>query len=254
MSYVNKLFIYVFMIVIIGLIASSHAEDLSNLNPALISQINNYNINNYYSDSGLGSFWGLCCWYEDIDIKNPFKDGKPNYKKYDLLSTLKEGDVVYDPTGFDSLTGHTLIVEGKFKDPVSGEEYIRGIEASGYVSESGVVCKVFRSIIDDSRVDDKSLEFYRLSNGLDKMQRDTVLNFLTKQLGKPYTFNYFYVLSPFPYDVNTREWYCSLFVWAAYRNIGMDIRQTKKGNPTPFVIWPADISRNSKILDRVSKI
>ncbi|MDR3223275.1 MAG: hypothetical protein LBT66_06055 [Methanobrevibacter sp.] len=186
-------------------------------------------------------------WYTDIDINNPFNEGQPNYNKYNLLNALKPGDVIYSPTGFYNTTGHIFILEDVFKDPNSNKSYIRCIEAGGYITNNKIVAKVFYSILDDDRIDNSELEVYRLNDGLNASQLTTIFDFLKPQIGKPYSVITGY---PLPYSIDTNKWYCSLLVWAAYKNIGIDI-QSKNSPFANLIVLPAEISKDSKLLTRV---
>ena len=85
------------------------------------------------------------------------------YSKYNLLDVVKKGDIIFEANGGFGITGHVAIVEGIYSRG-DGTNYIRLIEAI----DVGVV----RSILDDTRVDDKAIPICFSRTGiLCKIQR-----------------------------------------------------------------------------------
>lgn len=158
---------------------------------------------------------------------NTGKNGhsKSSYSKYDLLTQLKKGDHIYEANGGAGITGHSLIVEGKFYDAVNKKYYIRVIEAI----DVGVV----RSIFDDTRLDDKDAYIFRTYATTSQKQR--AVDFAILQLGKDY-----YLDLKKDTSVYEEDWYCSELVWAAYKNQGVDLEKPT-GTNEPGVT-PRDIS------------
>jgi hypothetical protein len=187
-------------------------------------------------------------WYQNIDINAPLPQ-TPKYVDHDLLNVVKAGDIVFDPDGFFGLTGHILIVEGKFTDPV-GNEYIRTIEANGYASGLKAVTGVWRSCLDDDFMDANNLIIFRVPNATD-VQRQGAVDFAIKQLGKPYTFEYLHPISGVPFAVDTPKWYCSQLGWASYVSQGIDINGTDSEHKYS-VVTPREISIHSKFVEKVN--
>jgi uncharacterized protein YycO len=182
-------------------------------------------------------------WYDDIDLNTPLRQ-LPNYSKHHLLTSLKPGDIIYDPSGFGGITGHILSVEGVFHDSNFNVDYVRAIEATGYVNGTSTVEKVMRSIVDDSRFDAQGFEVYRVNTS--DAVRNNAVQFQTAQLSKPYTFNYTSFNSLNLNDLaSTGSWYCSELAWASYRAQGIDIRNDR-WSKTPFVVTPRDITSFAK--------
>ncbi|MBR3770737.1 MAG: hypothetical protein IKL07_00555 [Clostridium sp.] len=169
-------------------------------------------------------------WYYNTGTSIPSK-ATPVYSKYKLLNNVKAGDIVYEANGGLGVTGHIAIVEGKYYDSTKKMYYIRVIEAIS----SGVV----RSILDDTRVDDKAVTIYRVS-GATSAQKTAALNFCKGELGSKY-------FCDLKKDTSSSEtdWYCSELVWAGYKNQGIDI-ETTTGINEPG-ITPRDIARSSKV-------
>jgi len=169
-------------------------------------------------------------WYYNTGTSIP-KNATPSYSKYKLLSNVQVGDIVYEAAGGFGITGHAAIVEGKYYDSSKGMYYIRIIEAG----EFGVA----RSILDDTRIDEKEATIYRVS-GATSTQKQNAVNFCKGELGSSYFLD-------FAHDTSSSEtdWYCSELVWAAYKNQGIDIETTGKLNEPG--ITPRDIARSSKV-------
>lgn len=169
-------------------------------------------------------------WYYNTGTSIP-SSANPVYSKYKLLSNLQAGDIVYEANGGLGVTGHIAIVEGKFYDSAKKKYYIRIIEA--------ISCGVCRSILDDTRVDDKAVTIYRVS-GATSTQKTAALNFCKGELGSSYSCD-------LKKDTSSAEtdWYCSELVWASYKRQGIDIETT--GTLNEPGITPRDIARSSKV-------
>lgn len=246
-------FICVFSLMFCITIQKSNASTLSQATKNIIKSNDR---------STLGSVYAAQCkWNENININNPFTPSSPDVAKklpvygdkLDLLNKLQIGDIVFDPTGFGGLTGHTMIVQGKYE--FNGTEYIRVIEASGCEVGSNLVLKVFNSILDDQVISSKNLEIYRpkVSQNNPSLATNAV-KFAEKQLGKDYTFDYSYPISDFPTSINHTSWYCSLLVWASWYNEGKGINIRNEYSSiwhpswcyTPSIVTPRDIAGYSR--------
>lgn len=150
------------------------------------------------------------------------------YNKYNLLSVVKKGDIIYEANGGFGITGHIAIVEGMFYR-FNGTPYIRLIEAI----DVGVV----RSLLDDTRFDDKAVTVLRVSGATSEMIDDAVA-FCKGELGSSYALD-------LAKDASSSEtnWYCSELVWAAYYNQGINVEVSSLGEPG---ITPHDILNSSK--------
>ncbi|EKZ0165425.1 YiiX/YebB-like N1pC/P60 family cysteine hydrolase [Enterococcus faecalis] len=113
------------------------------------------------------------------------------------------------------------------------------MEANGYFHGS-VVAKVFRSILDDERWIDRKVEILRYVN-INKELAENVVNFCISQLDKPYCLDFSHDFSS-----NKSGWYCSLLVWAGYKNFGVDL-ETTAWIQDPGVS-PRDIKYSGKVI------
>lgn len=145
------------------------------------------------------------------------------YGKYSLLQNIKVGDVIYEANGGFGITGHIAIVEGIYSR-ADGGKYIRVIEAGSF--------GVARSILDDTRYDDKGVTVLRVRDA-SETQKNAAINFCISQLGKSYMIDFQKDTS-----ANESDWYCSELVWASYKNQGIDIEVDSLGEPG---VTPRDI-------------
>ena len=162
---------------------------------------------NYIDPSG-----HVAKWWNNI---NPSKglSKKAKYKKYNLLSKCKKGDIVYEQKGGYGVTGHIGIIEGIFKDKKhKNSKYVRIIEATNSGVNYGV--------LDDERMLIKKDFILRTKKNCNKTQ---VINFCKKQLNKPYNW---YVWQKKTSE-KSESWYCSEMVWAAYKTQGIDLERKK---------------------------
>lgn len=131
------------------------------------------------------------------------------YGNYNLLASLKKGDILYEAAGIVELVGgHAGIVVGRFFDTSSGRFYIRCVEA--------VASGVKYGIIDDGRVDTTSLTMYRVSTS--SLIRDRAVAFCKSQLGADWS-----VIGLEKKPQPSGHWYCSELVWAGYKRQGIDL-------------------------------
>ncbi len=166
-------------------------------------------------------------WYYNTGTKLPLE---PRYDKYNLLSNLRAGDIVYEANGGFGITGHIAIVEGLFYDYTLNKRYVRLIEAIG----QGVV----RSVLDDQRFDDRAAEILRTN--LPYYVCKKVIAFCIGQLGKSYKLDFMKETS-----ADEADWYCSELVWAAYYNQGLNIETQSIVNEPG--VTPRDIKNCDKI-------
>lgn len=162
-------------------------------------------------------------YYYNIGTSLP-SDVTPNYSKYNLLTTVQKGDVIYEANGGFGITGHIAIVEGFYYNAARDITYIRVIEA---ISD-GVV----RSLLDDTRVDDKDAHVLRVYDATASIKNEAV-DFCVGEIGSSYFID-------FKKDTSSSEtdWYCSELVWAGYKNQGIDIECE------PFLSEPGVTPRN----------
>lgn len=169
-------------------------------------------------------------YYYDIGTSLP-TDVTPDYSEYNLLSTVQKGDLIYEANGGFGITGHIAIVEGFYHNEARDITYIRIIEA---ISDG--VC---RSLLDDTRVDEKAVTVLRVS-GVDDTTKNSAISFCVGELGSSYSLD-------FQKDTSSSEtnWYCSELVWAGYYNQGIDIERE------PFLsepgVTPRDIFNSEQV-------
>ncbi len=154
---------------------------------------------------------------------------KATYSRYKLLSNVKKGDIIFEAAGGFGITAHVGIVEGIYSRP-GGGQYIRIIEAI----DKGVV----RSILDDTRIDERKGTVLRVKNA-SSTTINRAVSFCVGELGSKYSLD-------FAKDTSSSEtdWYCSELVWAAYKNQGIDIEVGGINEPG---ITPRDIKRSNKV-------
>ncbi|MBR6307283.1 MAG: hypothetical protein IKR39_01625 [Lachnospiraceae bacterium] len=155
---------------------------------------------------------------------------KATYSKYNLLNTVKKGDIIYEAAGFFYIAGHIAVVEGVYSRP-GGGKYIRVIEAI----DDGVV----RSILDDTRIDERDGHVLRVKNASGTVINNAV-SFCVGELGSSYSLDFAHDRS-----ASETDWYCSELAWAAYKNQGIDIETTGWLNEPG--ITPRDIYRSNKV-------
>lgn len=166
-------------------------------------------------------------YYYDIGTSLP-SDVNPDYSKYNLKDVVKKGDVIYEANGGFGVTGHIAIVEGFYYNSDQDVTYIRVVEAINV----GVV----RSLLDDTRVDDKDVTIFRVDDATSS-DITAAISFCVGEIGSSYSLD-------FQKDTDSSEtdWYCSELVWAAYKNEGIDIEKSGVSEPgvTPHDIRDSD--------------
>lgn len=149
-----------------------------------------------------------------------------NYTQYNLLETVKKGDIIYEATGGFGITGHIALVEGIFFSETYDQYYIRLIES--------VTNGVIRSTWTPTRFIEKETTILRLKDYHEAIV-DAAIEFAVGQLGKPYAL----AIWKNPNTTND-NWYCSELVWAAYyhQNVFLDIDDN---NPLGSIVFPNEI-------------
>lgn len=193
----------------------SSINDLSNINP-----LSSGDVSSYYYNTGTSVV------------------SKATYSKYRLLSVVKAGDIIHENRKVEvtigTFTGHIAYVEGIYYLPLYGSSSstykynIRVIEA--------IECGVCRGILDDKRCDDNTVTLLRYKTNLSSSTVSKITSFIATQIGKDYSFE----LGRRNEDINSKSWYCSELVWAAYNYCGYDIEDGSNGNITPGDILDCD--------------
>ena len=171
-------------------------------------------------------------WYYNTGTSLP---QAADYSKYHLLDTVKKGDIIYEAAGNHGITGHTAIVEGIFYDTTYSQYYIRIIEAR---SSGGV----YRSVLDDERIDDRGVSIYRVS-AASEAQCEAAVEFCIGEIGSSYNLDLAKDTS-----ASETDWYCSELNWAAYMNQGINI-EASIGEPG---VTPRDITIYSRATQAIS--
>ncbi|PKK40573.1 hypothetical protein ABB02_00106 [Clostridiaceae bacterium JG1575] len=154
------------------------------------------------------------------------------YSKYNLLDVVEKGDIIFEAKGGFGITGHIAFVEGIYTRG-NGEQYIRLIEALSN-SYGGVT----RSILDDTRVDEKGVTILRV-HGATQDIKNAAVSFCRGEIGSSY-----YLDLAKDTSSSETDWYCSELAWAAYKNQGIDIEVGGlHGEPG---VSPRDILHSSK--------
>ena len=157
----------------------------------------------------VGSFSGSSYYYNTGSVCPT----QANYDRYNLLDVVQKGDVIFEANGGYGITAHIAIVEGIYpRNDGTGRSYIRLIEALSN-SYGGVT----RSILDDTRVDDKAVTILRVK-GAAGTKIDRAVSFCQGELGSSYFLDF-----AKDYSASETDWYCSELVWATYYNQGINI-------------------------------
>jgi uncharacterized protein YycO len=151
------------------------------------------------------------------------------------MDVVKKGDIIYEANGGFGITGHIAIVEGIYYNAAQDVEYIRLIEAISN-DYGGVV----RSLLDDTRVDDKDVTIFRVGNA-SSTDITSAISFCSGEIGSSYKID-------LAKDTSSSEtdWYCSELVWAAYYNQDIDIEKSGISEPG---ITPHDIRDSSEVTE-----
>lgn len=136
-------------------------------------------------------------------------DFEPVYNKYNLATTLKPGDIIFEWAGGAGVTHHIAVVESIQYSTIYKVHYVRVIEA--------VSTGVHYGILDDYRFDEKIDTVLRYEN-LTNDQWNLIKYFLEQQLGKTYLIN-----PEINGNINQEVWYCSQLCWAAYKYSGITL-------------------------------
>lgn len=176
---------------------------------------------------------GKSDYYYNTGVSCP---NEANYSKYNLVDVVQKGDIIYESKDGSGVTGHAAIVEGIYYNSKQERYYIRIIEA--------IRDGVCRSILDDTRVDEKNVSIYRVSEATSS-DKATAINFCAGELGSSYNCD-------FAKDTSSSEtdWYCSELVWAGYKAAGFDIETT--GNINEPGVSPRDITVHGNGVSKVS--
>ena len=161
-----------------------------------------------------GGTSGEDAYYILKESQNPDKDTtpasdfaqQPVYGTFDY-SVIWEGDIVYETNTSFSDIGHDALVYDTEKDFEYGT-YLQTVEA--------VAGGVQYGYLDDSRMVDFSVKILRVAGVSDTVVYD-VREFCLEQLGKPYS------LFTSDTDRDAESWYCSLLIYAAYLDAGIEI-------------------------------
>ncbi len=177
-------------------------------------------------------------WYDNIGETDPEPSQRADYSTYNILSTVKKGDIVEETTGgIAAIVGHIAIVEGKYWDSTHKQYYIRTVEATWPTVTHGA--------LDDERYDERGVNVYYVTDA-SSSQKTGAVNFCIGQIGKPW-----WPDIPAFTELNANEdntnWYCSELVWAAYYSRGINLN----GNSIPKHIYmPSDLASSSELTYR----
>lgn len=195
---------------------------------------------NSISDYGIEPCSVVGAWYDNIGISQPKLPRNASYDKYNILDTVKKGDILQETDGIVAqYTGHIALVQGKYWDTDYKQYYIRTIEAGS----AGVVYGVF----DDSRYEDRGIYVHYVTNAT-STNLSGAISFCQNQLGKG--FNWGAVLMGIgscSTNTSAQSWYCSELVWAAFYNQGINLNGT--GIPKN-IFMPATLASSSKLARR----
>lgn len=153
----------------------------------------------------------------------------PDYSKYNLLSTVQKGDLIYEANGGFGISGDIAIVEGFYHNVAHDITYIRIIEV---ISDG--VCR--------SLLDDKDVSVLRVF-GASTTIKNSAVSFCVGELGSSYFLD-------FPQNTSSSEtdWYCAELAWVGYYRQGIDIERE------PFLSEPGVTPRDIYNSDQVYPI
>lgn len=171
-------------------------------------------------------------WSFDIgnSLENITFAKKPTYGTYDLLNTVKPGDIIFEKNRAE-LAGfflhHVMIVEDIIEEThiINGKKetftYIRTIEATARnKAEENQEGGVVYGVMDDERYSYTEATILRVAEAT-TLQKNAAITFMRSQLGKSYK-----IVGPQLLNRDRKSsrdnWYCSMLVWAAYMNATPD--------------------------------
>lgn len=144
-------------------------------------------------------------WHHSSTPSQSFSNGK-----YNLVGKAIKGDIVYESAGGFNITGHTAMVAGTYYSSTYSQYYVRAIEAVASGVCYGILC--------DERFESQKSYLDRPKSGSASDMANAV-NFAVSQIGKPYDIE----LSTSNLSKTRPNWYCSLLVYAAYKNQGITL-------------------------------
>lgn len=170
----------------------------------------------------------------DITPKSVFK--RDIIDNHGLFVDVRPGDIVYETKTKLWNAGHVALVTQTNKR-VEGysKTYIETIEAVGGGVQHG--------FLDDERITKFGVKVLRIHTNMSQF----AIDFIKKQLGKKYSLN----PNRKNTSVDSKEWYCSELVWAAYLSAGIDICTINRkpigstgnsGGPLPYGIYVGDFT------------
>lgn len=177
-------------------------------------------------------------WYDNIGETNPKLPQAADYSTYDILSTVKKGDIIHETSGgIASLVGHIAVVEGKYWDSTYDQYYIRTVEAT--------LPNVTHGVLDDDRYDYRGVSVYYVTDATSSEKSEAV-DFCLSQIGKPWSLEV-PLLGSVSSSSDTKNWYCSELAWAGYYNAGINLH----GSSIPKHIYtPAALASSSELTRR----
>ena len=177
-------------------------------------------------------------WYDNIGETDPEPSERADYSTYNILSTVKKGDIVQETSGgIATIVGHIAIVEGKYWDSTHKLYYIRTVEATWPTVTHGA--------LDDERYDERGVNVYYVTNA-SSTKKSGAVDFCIGQIGKPWRPD-LNIVSKLNADEDNPNWYCSELVWAAYYSEGINLN----GSTIPNHLYmPDELASSSKLTYR----
>ena len=177
-------------------------------------------------------------WYDNIGESSPKLPQSASYDTYNILSTVKKGDIVHETSGVvASLVGHIAIVEGKYWDSTYKQYYIRTVEAT--------LPNVTHGALDDERYDDRGVDIYYVTDA-SSSEKSGAVSYCIGQIGKPWRPD-LNIVSKLTADEDNPNLYCSELVWAAYYSEGINLN----GSTIPNHLYmPDELASSSKLTYR----
>ncbi len=154
----------------------------------------------------------------------------PDYEAFDY-SIISVGDIAFEG-GSKSAAKHAAFIY-QTRQPSCYGEYVQTIEA--------VAGGVQYGLLDDDRMVRFGISIFRIYRATELGVVANARQFIESQLGKPYSLNYTRTKT----ERNSKSWYCSELIFAAYYNAGMDICSTREFefNPDNMPCLPVYLTR-----------
>lgn len=192
--------------------------------------------------------------YYSVTPFNKFKK-LPEYGNTDyIFSRLSEGDIVYETRTVLWNSGHNAMITNTHKEGKRAD----GSSVFYYETIEAVLGDVQYGYLDDNRMVKFGVKILRV-RGASYSQINSAKYFMERQLGKDYDLNILRTNE----SIDSKKWYCSELVWAAYNYVGIDLctiggvghgQPGNTGGPLPYSIYACDYTYEIFLSDYYLKL